>query len=71
MGQAWDHRSGSMPAPVLYPGHRSLRNDSITWSVATPTWVAPSPSSWSTEPTTPLTAATSCPAALRCGGAPK
>ena len=28
------------------------------------------PSSWSTEPTTPRTAATSSPAALRCGGAP-
>jgi hypothetical protein len=31
-------------------GHRSLRNDSITWSVATATWVAPSSNMESTEP---------------------
>src|ERR1019366_2561333 len=49
----------------------SLRNDSMTWSVATPTCVAPSPSIPRTDPTTPLTAATSSPAELRCGGAPK
>src|SRR5205814_6196174 len=45
------------PADVLYVGHISLRDDSMTWSVATPTWVAPSATSWSTEPSTPLVAA--------------
>ena len=60
-----------MPALVLYPGHRSLRNDSMTWSVATPTWVAPSSSSWSTVPSAPRVAATSCPSAVTCEGRAK
>ena len=42
-----------MPSLVLYPTHRSLRNDSTTWSVATPTCVAPCSSMPSTEPTHP------------------
>ncbi len=45
-----------MPAPVLYPGHRSLRKDSMTVSVATPTCVAPPAISSSTERITPRVA---------------
>ena len=58
------------PSPVLYPGHRSLRNDSMTWSVATPTCDAPALSIESTDCTTPRTAPTSPPSALTRGGAP-
>ena len=50
------HSAGSIPSPVLYPGHSSLRNDSMTWSVATPTCVAPPSSIWATEWSTPATA---------------
>ncbi len=60
--------SGSTPALVLYPGHMSLRNDSITWSVATPICVAPSSSSPRTEPRTPRTASTSMPSSSRWPG---
>src|SRR5439155_15439034 len=49
----------------------SFRNDSMTWSVATPTWVAPSSSSVSTEPTTPLVAATSWSSRFTCCGRAK
>jgi hypothetical protein len=49
--------AGSTPAPVLYPGHRSFRNDSITWSVATPMCVASPSIMPSTVPSTPRTAA--------------
>ena len=48
--------AGSTPAPVLYPGQRSLRNDSITWSVATPTCVDPVSIICSTECSTPAAA---------------
>ena len=58
------------PSPVLYPGHRSLRNDSMTWSVATPTWDAPPATMDSTDCTTPRTAPTSPPSELGRGGAP-
>lgn len=33
--------AGSIPTPVLEPPQRPFRNDSITWSVATPMWFAP------------------------------
>src|SRR5438477_1668252 len=32
----------SIPAPVLWSGQSRLRNDSITWSVATPRYVSQS-----------------------------
>ena len=57
-----------MPEPSLYPAHRSLRNDSMTWSVATPMWVAPSSSRVRHVPTTPRAAATSMPSAAMCSG---
>ena len=41
-----------MPSPFLYVGQRSLRNDSMTWSVATPMCVAPSSSIMNTLFTT-------------------
>ena len=37
----WASRSASTPAPVLYPGYRSLRKDSMTWSKAQATCVTP------------------------------
>ena len=40
----------------------------MTWSVATPTWVAPCSSIISTMPSTPRAAATSMPSASRCDG---
>ena len=53
----WASSSGGMPADDLYPANRSLRNDSMTRSVAQPTCVAPSSrsrySSCSTRPDTP------------------
>jgi hypothetical protein len=52
----WASSSGGMPALVLYPGQRSLRKLSITWSDATPTCVAPSSSSWSVVASTPAAA---------------
>ena len=55
-GSNWARSTGSSPSPVLYPGHSALRNDSMTWSVATPRWVAPPSSIPSTLPTTPRTA---------------
>ena len=64
-------RSGSTPAPVLYPGQSSLRNDSITWSVATPRWVAPSSRIVMMVPSTPRTAPTSSPRGSRCDGTAK
>ena len=51
--------SGSIPALVLYPRQSVLRNDSMTWSVATAMCVAPPLIMPSTDPTTPRTAATS------------
>jgi hypothetical protein len=60
--------SGSIPALDLYVGHTSLRNDSITWSVATPTWVAPSCSLVNTDWTTPRVAPIATPALSRCPG---
>ena len=63
--------SGATPSPVLYPGHRSLRKDSTTWSVATPTWVAPSLSMVSIDDSTPRTAPISPPSELGRGGEPK
>ena len=48
--------TGSIPAPVLYSGQRSFRNDSITWSVATPRWVPPPSMVSSTVCSTPATA---------------
>ena len=57
-----------MPAPVLTPGQRRLRNDSMTWSVATPTWVVPRWIIPRTDASTPRTAATSLPVAIARGG---
>ena len=53
----WRSSSGGIPSLVLYPGHRSLRKLSITWSDATPTWVAPSCMSCRVDESTPCTAA--------------
>src|SRR6266516_2409076 len=47
---------GSMPAPVLYSDQSALRKDSMTWSVATPMWVAPCSIISNTECSTPPTA---------------
>jgi hypothetical protein len=51
----------------LYVGQRSLRNDSMTVSVATPTWVAPSPMRPSTERSTPRVPAVRDDAATSAG----
>ena len=69
-GELGHEQLGSTPSPVLYPGHMSLRKDSTTWSVATPTWVARAASIDSTDCTTPRTAPTSPPSELARGGAP-
>ena len=45
-----------MPAPVLYPAHSRFRNDSMTWSVATPIFNAPPSIISSTVLSTPITA---------------
>ena len=60
-----------MPAPVLYPGQRSLRKDSMTWSVATAMWVAPRSSMPRSEASTPRTAPAGRPSRSVAGGAPK
>ncbi len=59
--------AGSIPSPVLYPGHRALRNDSMTWSVATPMCVAPRRRNPSMDVSTPRTTAISRPCASRGG----
>ena len=66
-----DHRSGGMPSPVLYPANSRLRNDSMTWSVATATWVtSASRSSVSVEAIKPRIAPTSRPSgAVELGSA--
>ena len=63
--------TGSIPALVLYPAHISFRNDSTTWSVATPTCVAPPEIIPSTESTTPRTAPTSTPSERKWLGTAK
>ena len=70
-GWNWERMAGSRPSPVLYPSYSSLRNDSMTWSVATPTWVAPSSRRVTMLRSTPRVAPTSSPAWLTCDGRAK
>ena len=60
-----------MPAPVLYPSKISLRKLSMTWSVATPTWVAPDSRRRAMLSTTPRAAPISMPAGSLLGGTAK
>src|SRR5580700_12259058 len=66
-----ESNSGGTPSLVLYPGYKSFRNDSTTWSVATPMWVAPRSSMDRTEVRTPRTAPISWPFASFAAGTAK
>ena len=65
------HELGVDSRTGLVAGPQSFRKDSITWSVATPTWVAPSSRIVTTVPSTPPTAPTSCPVESRREGTAK